>query len=101
MVSPHWRNGNAPDRVVTDPACVTVQTFREVARVKIRRGPPYLGCVNRADRPKLDRALESAGVGAGWTADYSRMNYGSAWFEAVITVPDVARALDTSAHLSP
>lgn len=92
-VSPNWRNGNTPDRIVTDPACVIVQTYREVARVKIRRGPPCYGCVNRADRAKLDRALEAAGTGASWVADYSAMEYGSAWFQAVISVPDVTRPL--------
>lgn len=92
--SPNWRCGNgAPDRVVTDPACVIVQTYREVSRVKIRRGPPCYGCVNRADRAKLDRALDAAGDGAGWVADYSAMEYGSAWFEAVISVPDSVRPL--------
>lgn len=92
--SPHWTYGNgAPDRIVTNPAEVIVQTYREVAHVKIRRGPPYLGCVHRADRARLDRALESAGPDAAWTADYSTCKYGSPWFDAVITVPDQTRAL--------
>ncbi len=94
MASPHWSCGNSgPDRIVTDPSQVIVQTYREVSRVKIRRGPPYLGCVHRADRPRLDKALEAAGLDAGWRPDYASTNYGSAWFDAVITVPDVTRPL--------
>lgn len=93
--APHWRNGNSPVCIVTDPAAVFVESRKEVARVKIRRGPPYLGGVNRADRGKLDAALEAAGPGAGWTPDYSAMQYGSAWFVAVITIPDGRRPLNS------
>ena len=94
MNSPHWQCGNSgPDRIVTNPAEVIVQTYREVSRVKIRRGPPYLGCVNRADRARLDKALAAAGPDSAWSADYSGMQYGSAWFDAVIAVPDVTRPL--------
>lgn len=87
--SPHWRNGNTPDRIVTDIADIGVRSWKEVSRCKIRRGPPYLGGVNRADRDKLDRALAKAGEGATWTPDYSTRNYdtGSAWFDAVIAIP--------------
>lgn len=92
--SPHWQYGNTPDRVITDPADVLVQVRKEVSRVKIRRGPPYLGGVNRADRPRLDAALEKAGEGAAWQEDWSNMKYGSAWFEAVITVVESSRPLN-------
>lgn len=85
--SPHWQYGNKPIEVVTDRARFQVRTLREVARVKVRRGPPCYGGINRADRAKLDRALDSAGDGAVYCEDYSRMAYGSAWFEAVVSVP--------------
>lgn len=95
--SPNWRCGTSgPDRIVTDVTQVIVQTYREVARVKIRRGLPYLGCVHRADRDRLDKALAAAGPAAGWNADYSRMAYGSPWFEAVISVPAETRAPNLS-----
>ena len=85
--SPHWSNGHKPDRIVTDASLVGVRSWTEVGRCKIRRGPPYLGGVNRADRDKLDKALAKAGEGASWAPDYKEMQYGSAWFEAVISVP--------------
>ena len=91
--SPHWRNGSQPDFVVTDPASVCVQSWREVARVKIRRGPPCYSGVNQADKPKLDAAMAKAGEGATWTEDFSDMKYGSAWFTAIISVPDVTKPL--------
>lgn len=88
-VSPHWSNGNVPARIVTEASSVGVQSWREVARVKIRRGPPCYGGVNRADRAKLDAAMAKAGEGASWAPDYSTRNYGagSAWFDAVISLP--------------
>lgn len=85
--APHWQNGQTPDRIVTDIADVGVRSWREVSRCKIRRGPPFLGHVNRHDRPKLDKAMEKAGEGASWSPDYSKMECGSAWFDAVISVP--------------
>lgn len=85
--SPHWANGNTPARIVTNVADVGVKSWREVSRCKIRRGPPCYGCVNRHDRAKLDKALALAGEGASWTPDYSACNYGSAWFDAVISLP--------------
>lgn len=84
--SPHWSNGNSPDRIVTDPALVFVRSWSEVARVKIRQGPPMCGGVHRADRAKLDKALADAGEGAGWVPDYERA-YGSPWFTAIIQIP--------------
>ncbi len=91
--SPHWSCGSgSPDFVIVDPADVSIETRREVCRVKIRRGPPYLGGVHRLDRPKLDKAMESAGTSAAWHPNYDRA-YGSAWFEAVITVADSVRPL--------
>lgn len=85
---PHWNCGTSgPDFVITDIAQVSVETVKEVARVKVRQGPPYLGGINRADRAKLDKALAAAGEGAFWTPDYSTRDYGSAWFQAAISVP--------------
>ena len=101
--TPHWSNGNSPDRIVTDIADVGVRSWREVSRCKIRRGPPYLGGVNRADRDKLDRALAKAGEGASWSPDYSTRNYdtGSAWFDAVISVPSEILPLSTVTPQTP
>lgn len=96
--SPHWSCGNgAPDFVVTDAAAVTIREWREVARVKIRNGPPYLGCVHRRDRDRLDNALQAAGEGASYRRDYSAMKYGSPWFDAVIEVPASVRPLNINA----
>ena len=64
-----------------------VRTWKEVARVKVRNGPPCFGHIHRADRKRLDAALEKAGEGAAWTPDYSTRQYGSAWFTAVISIP--------------
>ena len=91
--APHWQFGSAPAFVVTEAENICVQSWKEVARVKIRRGPPCYGGVNRADRPKLDVAMAKAGTEATWTPDYSGMDYGSAWFVAVISVPDVTKPL--------
>jgi hypothetical protein len=91
--SPNWRCGNTPDEIIHDPARFVVETAKEVARVKIRNGPPMCGGVNRQDRPRLDAALEKAGNGAYYVRDYSRMQCGSAWFEAVIMCPDSQRPL--------
>lgn len=85
--SPHWSNGNSPDRIVTDPVLVFVRSWTEVGRVKIRRGPPYLGGVHRRDRDRLDNALAKAGDGAAWIPDYSTRQYGSPWFTAIIQIP--------------
>lgn len=93
--APHWSCGNSPDFIVVDAAKISVQTDKEVARVKVRRGPPYLGGINRADRAKLDKALAVAGEGAWWRSDYSEMQYGSAWFVAVVCVPDTVRPMAT------
>ena len=96
--SPHWSCGNgAPDFIVTTPEAVTIQTWREVSRIKIRNGPPYLGCVHRRDRDRLDNALLAAGDGASYRRDYSAMKYGSPWFEAVIEVPASVRPLNINA----
>lgn len=95
--SPHWSCGHAADFVVTDPAAVTIQEWREVSRVKIRNGPPYLGCVHRLDRDRLDKALAAAGDGATYRRDYSAMKYGSPWFDAVIEVPASVRPLNINA----
>lgn len=85
--SPHWSNGNEPTETVTDAARFVVQDWREVKRMRIRRGPPCYGFVHRADRAKLDRAMTEAGDGATYVFDYSRTNYGSPWFDAVVSVP--------------
>jgi hypothetical protein len=98
--SPHWSNGNSPARIVTDPADVGVREWTIVSRVKVRRGPPCYGFFNRQDKPRLDAALAKAGDGASWTPDYSNMKYGSAWFDAVISVPGEIRPLAMPA-LSP
>ena len=92
-IAPHWNCGSKPDFIVNDAAQFSVQTDKDVARVKVRRGPPYLGCIARADRAKLDRALAAAGDGAWWRPDYSNLGGGSAWFEAVISVPDTVRPM--------
>lgn len=95
--SPHWSCGNAPDFIVTDATAVAIQEWREVSRVKIRNGPPYLGCVHRRDRDRLDAALAKAGDGASYRRDYSAMKYGSPWFDAVIEVPASVRPLNLNA----
>lgn len=84
--SPHWSNGNAPDRIITELSDVGVRSWKEVSRVKIRRGPPCYGHVHRADRDKLDTAIAKAGDGASWKPDYERA-YGSPWFTAIIEIP--------------
>ena len=95
---PDWRFGTSgPDFIVTDPAQVSVQSLREVKRVKVRRGPPYNGGIHRMDRAKLDAAMDLAGPEASWVEDYSNMRDGSPWFEAVISIPDIVRPLDASA----
>lgn len=91
MGSPHWRFTGKPAFVVTDPALVSIETRKEVARIKIRKGAPCYGGVNRLDRPKLDHAMQAEG--ANWIADYSGMKHGSAWFVAVVSVPDSVRPL--------
>lgn len=85
--SPHWSNGDSPDRIVTDLSQVGVRSWREVSRIKVRNGPPCFGNIHRADRAKLDAAMAKAGDGATWQADYSSQSYGSPWFTAVISVP--------------
>ena len=85
--SPHWSNGNSPNRIITELSQVGVRSWREVSRVKVRTGPPCFGNVHRADRTKLDAAMDKAGNGASWQADYSKRSFGSPWFEAVISVP--------------
>ena len=93
--SPHWNCGQTADEIITDAARFAVETVVEVAQVKIRRGPPYNGGVNRADRPRLDKALETAGLGAYWLPDYERA-YGSAWFTARIMRPVSTRPITLS-----
>lgn len=95
--SPDWRCGNNPAFIITDSSQITVQTDKEVARVKVRNGPPYLGCINRNDRAKLDKALEQAGEGSWYRRDYENVKYGSAWFEAVIMIPDTIRPFNAEA----
>lgn len=94
MGSPHWSCGNVPEFVIQDPANVMIEERREVARVKVRNGPPYLGGINRADKGRLDAALDKHGETARYSRDYSNMAYGSAWFEAVITVADSVRPIN-------
>ena len=79
----HWNCGQTPDEVISDPTRFNVETATEVARVKIRRGPPCYGGVHRLDRAKLDKALALAGEHAFWLPDYARA-YGSAYFTARI-----------------
>ena len=96
--SPHWSCGNSgPNFIVTSPEAVTIQEWREFGRVKIRNGPPYLGCVHRRDRDRLDAAIAKAADGATYRRDYSGMKYGSPWFDAVIEVPTNARPLNPAA----
>jgi hypothetical protein len=85
--SPHWQYGNQPIAIETtlDPfECIQ---WREVERVKIRRGPPCYGGVHRRDRDRLHAAMDRAGDGATWIECYANSAYGSPWFEAVIQTP--------------
>ena len=73
------------DRIVPDPAEVQVEEFAEVARCKVVRGKYGPPCDPIArGRVKLDALLEQAGEGAWGKFDYSNMNYGSPWCEAVV-----------------
>lgn len=40
---PHWSFGNKPDKIITDSTEFMVRTYKEVSRVKVRRGPAYAG----------------------------------------------------------
>lgn len=96
MGSPHWRNGNAPACIITDASQVQVKEWREVARVKVRRGPPCFGGIHRKDKDKLNAALEKAGDGASYVESFERMQCGSPWFECIIQVPSIVRPLNVN-----
>ena len=85
--SPHWRYGRSPIAVSHSPAEFAVRQWKESSRVKVRRGPPYLGGIHRLDRPRLDRALALAGPGATWRY-IAYPDYGSAW--ATVCVESLA-----------
>lgn len=85
---PHWAAGNAPDRIITDPAEVLVVVPREVKRfhVAVNMHGMMLRTTDGATR-KVRAAVAKAGEGAWHEFDYGTQ-------EAVILVPDKQVPLD-------
>ena len=87
--SPGWQYGSTPEAVVTDPSAFVVTRWRKVTRVKVmasKYGPPC-DPISRG-RKQLDDAMAEAGPGANWRWDPNFYQYGSAWRQAIVEVPD-------------
>jgi hypothetical protein len=70
---PHWKVGETPDLVVTDPALIHVITVKEVKRfrVALRRGDQGFKIkLTDASSQKVNAAVERAGEGASYHFDY-------------------------------
>lgn len=82
--SPHWSFGDSPDRIVADAALVSVRSWTEVARVKVRTKGNRL---SRGENSRLESARLKHGADAAWRLDYNSGSYGNPWIEAVIEIP--------------
>lgn len=86
---PGWQYESKPKAIVQDPAVFTVQTWREVCRIKVipsRYGPPADPIAR--GRKKLDAAMAKAGKDAEWRWDPDGYTWGSPWHQVIVEVPD-------------
>lgn len=80
---PHWRMGNTPERVITDPAMVVVSEDVEVKRfhIAVRVGSQGMSIkVSDGGSRRIRKEVEKAGDGAYYVFDYTTQ-------EAVIMKP--------------
>lgn len=81
---PHWKYDDHPERIITDPAEVVVETYKEARRfrVAVRMGRQGM-CLKLTDASseKVRKAVAKAGETATYEFDYTTQ-------EAVILVPD-------------
>lgn len=80
---PHWKYDDHPERIITDPAEVVVETYKEVRRFKIAVRPGSQGMsfkLTDHSSQKVRDACKKAGEGATYEFDYGTQ-------EAVILVP--------------
>lgn len=83
MSKPTWEADSKPERVITDPADVSVRTYREVKRfhVGIKRGSGLQLTLTSGASRRLEKELGKAGPDASYEFDYECQ-------DALIMVPD-------------
>ncbi len=82
---PHWKCGNVPVEVVTDPAMISLRTYKELKRfhVAVRMGGRGMSLkVTDGGSRRIWKAVRKAGEGARYVFDYGDYE------NAVILVPD-------------
>lgn len=88
-MKPHWKYDDHPERIITDPSEVLVETYKEVRRFRIAVRPGSQGMslkLTDHSSEKVREACRKAGKDSTYVFDYGSQ-------EAVILVPDKAMTL--------
>lgn len=99
--SPGWQYGHHPVHVSDNAGDFQVQSWTAVKRIKVRPGKYGPPChpVIKADIPKLDKAMESAGPDASWRFDWQDYSCERPWAIVVIEIPAAPVPLSDAARV--